>query len=161
MSKILNKIKEFFIRLGRSIKYIFVDRPEDIEEIVSFSGSLRIANLNKEQINHYSNVLHKNDAKAQEKIQNSLCFIVLGSIFLILGFIFIVLSLRKRINRIVGFNFASMQFFVCVVCFIIGIFLLTLGLYKAIKAVNRRKQYHHYIMLLSRRDNELKENLKK
>ncbi len=156
MKKILSAIKEFFKKIGLSIKYMFVDRPEEVEELVSFSGSQRIANLNQEEVSNYSNILHKNDAKAMEKIQNSLCYIVVGAIFFVLGFIFIFLCFKKRSNRIIGFNFVSLQFVICVVCFAIAAILLILGLYKAITAYNRRKQYNHYIMLLSRRDMELK-----
>ena len=156
MAKIVEKINEFFINTGHSIKYMFVDKPENEEEIVSFSGKQKITNLTKEQVSHYSNVLHKNDAKAAEKISNSLCYVVIGAILLVVGFIFIFLSLQKYLNRIRGINFASIPFVLCVVCLVLGCAILLLGVYKVITAHNRRKQYQHYINLLAKRDKELR-----
>ena len=112
-----DKIKEIFHKFIDFFVYMFKDKPENVEEIISFTGENKISNLDSEKISYFSNILHKNDAKASEKIQSSLCYVVLGAIFAVIGIIFIFLSLRKRLNRIIGINFASVQFVVCVVSY--------------------------------------------
>ena len=152
-----DKIKEIFHKIIDFFVYMFKDKPENVEEIISFTGENKISNLDSEKISYFSNILHKNDAKASEKIQSSLCYVVLGAIFAVIGIIFIFLSLRKRLNRIIGINFASVQFVVCVVCLILGAFLLTLGILKALNANKKRKSYRTYIGLLAKREKDLKE----
>lgn len=91
------------------------------------------------EVGKYSQAAHKRDTEGYDLSQNALCFTVLGGITLIVGILFIFLSLKKRKNAIVGVNFASLQFIICVICLAAGLTLLTIGGVLLAKALRKRK----------------------
>lgn len=99
------------------------------------------SDIDEKQASKLSEFYHQDDVKEYDKIQNGLCFSVLGSISIIVGLLFIVLSLQRRVNKIVGINFASLQFVICVVCLVLGVSLLVYGLIKIILAKIKRSKY--------------------
>lgn len=94
----------------------------------------------KEEATALSRKAHKADEKQYNIIQNAMCFVVLGSISLITGIIFIFLSFKKVRNKFAGLDFMSLQFYICIICLLVGIGLLSYGLFKAIKSYKARKQ---------------------
>ncbi len=102
----------------------------------------------KDEISKYSRQLHRIDNEEYNRSQNSLCFVVIGGIVLIIGIIFIFLSLLKRRNIIVGINFLSLQFFICVISLVVGSICLIYGIVKFIKTFKTRKQIHTKINIL-------------
>lgn len=148
-NKILEKIKDGFFLALRKIKEFFVGSPEEKEEVVTiFDDGTDLMSLSSDEVRHYSKVLHANDTKAYDKIQNGLCLVVLGSISLIVGFLFIFLSLLRVRNTIIGINYASIQFVVCVLCLAIALVLLSVGIPRCIGAHNRRKKYETQIKVI-------------
>ncbi len=117
--------------------------PHCHSDLVSFDS------LNKEQASELSDKLHSNDVKEYDKGQNSLCFVVLGIISLIIGGLFIVLSLQRRRNKIVGINYQSLAFVICIVTLILGFILLIWGLVKYFNAHLKRKEYKKAIETLA------------
>lgn len=108
-----------------------------------------IDTLTPSQASELSEKLHSLDVVEYDKGQNAMCFVVLGGIALIIGALFIVLSLKRKNNAIVGFNFASIQFAICIVSFVVGGLLLGYGLVKVILANMKRKQYKETISIIS------------
>ncbi len=98
-----------------------------------------VDSIGNEEISTYSQAAHKRDIAGYDLSQNALCFEVLGGISLIVGVLFIFLSLKKRRNTIIGINFASLQFVICVICLALGITLLTIGTINLLKSQKIRK----------------------
>ena len=98
-----------------------------------------VDSIESEEISSYSQAAHKRDIAGYDLSQNALCFEVLGGISLIVGILFIFLSLKKRRNSIIGINFASLQFVICVLCLTLGIILLTIGTINLLKSQKIRK----------------------
>ncbi len=109
--------------------------------------------ISAEDVSIYSQAAHKRDTKGYDLSQNALCFEVLGAISLIVGILFIFLSLQKRRNKIVGINFASLQFVICVLCLAAGVVLLTIGTVNLVRSQLMRKAAKkdiNYLATLSR-----------
>jgi len=106
-------------------------------------------NIEQEEVTKLSEYYHQQDVKEYDKIQNGLCFSVLGTISIIVGCLFIVLSFVKKKNKIVGINMASLQFVICVICLILGISLLTYGLVRIFMALDKRLKYKNVIKELA------------
>ncbi len=102
-------------------------------------GEHYLDSIDKEDISTYSQAAHKRDIAGYDLSQNALCFEVLGGISLIVGILFIFLSLKKRRNTIIGINFASLQFVICVICLLAAIVLLTIGTINLVKSQKIRK----------------------
>lgn len=98
-----------------------------------------VTEIQPNEVSKYSQAAHRRDTEGYDLSQNALCFEVLGGITLIVGILFIFLSLKKRKNAIVGINFASLQFVICVLCIAAGLTLLTIGAVLLIKALKKRK----------------------
>lgn len=144
--KVWESIKIFFTV---KIKEFFVGKEEEKEvEVTIFNDGTFYKGLSYEETRFYSKILHANDTKAYDKTQNGLCLIVLGGISLIVGILFIFLSLQRRTNVIIGINFLSIQFVVCIICLLIAIVLLSTGIPRVVGAYNRRKKYHTWIQKL-------------
>lgn len=108
-----------------------------------------IDTLTPTQASELSEKLHSLDVVEYDKGQNAMCFVVLGGIAIIIGALFIVLSLKRKNNAIVGFNFASIQFAICIISFVIGGVALGYGLFKLINSNMKRKQYKETISIIS------------
>ena len=121
--------------------------PKCQEELLNISKNN--TDIPSSKVSELSNFYHQDDVREHEKVQNGLCLVVLGSISLIIGVLFIILSLKKRTNKIIGINFASLQFIICVICLTIGIILLVYGLVKIILAQNKRSKYKIIIQELA------------
>ena len=93
-----------------------------------------------EEISHYSREAHNHDIDGYNRKENALCFVVIGAIVFIIGLLFIFLSLKKKANAIVGVNFGSFAFVICVAGIAIGATLLTIGIVRLVKALRIRRQ---------------------
>lgn len=107
-----------------------------------------VTEIQPNEVSKYSQAAHRRDTEGYDLSQNALCFEVLGGITLIVGILFIFLSLKKRKNAIVGINFASLQFVICVLCIAAGLTLLTIGAVLLIKALKKRKSAKKDIVYL-------------
>lgn len=72
-----------------------------------------------------------------------------GGIALIIGVLFIFLSFKKKINTIVGIDYKSLQFYVCIIALAGGLFCLVYGLIKLFKALKKRKELKETINTLN------------
>lgn len=130
-----------------SLHRVFVDGvidckngPDDIVDIPPTEES---------EIRAYSKEAHNRDILGYDKSQNALCFVVIGGIVLAIGILFIFLSLKKKVNKIVGINVASFQFVICVICLAVGLGLLITGITFLIKALSLRKRAKKEIAYIS------------
>lgn len=98
-----------------------------------------VSEVQPDEVSKYSQAAHKRDTQGYDLSQNAMCFEVLGGISLIIGILFIFLSLKKRVNVIIGMNFASLQFVICVICLALAVGLLATGTTLLIKALSKRK----------------------
>ena len=98
------------------------------------------SSLSYEELSELSNEDHRQDTKEYDKQQNALALVVLGSLSLICGFLFLILSVRRVMNKTRGIDTSSLQFFVCISCFVIAAGLLAYGLFRFFRAFIKRKQ---------------------
>lgn len=106
------------------------------------------------EVSSFSQAAHRRDTEGYDLSQNAMCFEVIGGIVLIIGILFIFLSLKKSRNQIVGVDFASLQFVICVACLLGGVVCLTIGTILLIKALKKRKSAKRdiaYLGTLSRK----------
>lgn len=108
-----------------------------------------VSSLKKEEASQLSKIAHSNDICEYNKTQNAMCYVVLGGISLVVGVLFIFLSLKKKVNKIVGINVNSLQFYICIICLAIGVVCLAYGLIRLFMALNKRKIYKKEIALLN------------
>ena len=105
-----------------------VEKFEVIDKNISLEGSSSKEDvLTTQEKSSLSRKAHSEDILQYNKEQNALCFVVFGVIALIVGVLFIFLSLKKRVNVITGIDYASLQFYVCVICLAGGLFCLVFG----------------------------------
>lgn len=109
-----------------------------------------IASLNEEERHEVSKALHKKDLEAFDKKENALCFIVIGSILAVIGCLFIFLSFKKKMNKIVGIDTMSLQFWVMIIAFVIAVGCLTYGFIRFFKALKARKTCRNRINQLTK-----------
>lgn len=105
--------------------------------------------LSQEEIREFSRDAHGRDTDGYNKSQTAACFLVIGGIALIIGILFAFLSLQRKVNVIVGINYLSLQFFVCVIGCVSGVACLTIGLIKIILAHKERQIAERDIRVLS------------
>lgn len=118
-----------------------VEKFEVIDTDVSLEGTPSKEDvLTSNEKSALSRKAHSEDIAQYNKEQNALCFVVFGVIALIIGVLFIFLSLKKRINVIVGIDYTSLQFYVCVICLAGGLFCLIFGLVRFFMAFNKRRE---------------------
>ena len=103
-------------------------------------GALESETPSKEEISYYSREAHNHDIDGFNRKENALCFVVIGAIVFVIGLLFIFLSLKKKANAIVGVNFGSFAFVICVAGIAIGATLLTIGIVRLVKALKIRRQ---------------------
>lgn len=143
----LNNTKAFFTgKYFVSIKNKHAERKKELDDVLNLEEM--DGKYTKDEISSISRKLHKIDNEEYDITQNGLCFFVVGLIFLGIGILFIFLSLLKRVNVIIGINFLSLQFFICVISLLIAIACLTYGLTKFILAYNVRKKILRKINVL-------------
>ena len=105
--------------------------------------------LSDEELGEISEKAHHDDIKQYDVQQNSLAFVVLGGIALICGILFLILSFRRVMNKLRGIDTASLQFFVCIACFVLAVGLLSIGLTRFIIATVRRTRLRREIAQVS------------
>lgn len=113
-----------------------------------------VEKIKPSEVSSFSQAAHRRDTEGYDLSQNAMCFEVIGGIVLAIGILFIFLSLKKSRNQIVGVDFASLQFVICVVCLIGGIVSLSIGTIWLIKALKKRKDAKRdiaYLATLSRK----------
>lgn len=99
-----------------------------------------VDSIEKEDISSFSQAAHKRDTAGYDLSQNAMCYEVLGGISLIVGILFIFLSLKKRRNVIVGLNFGSLAFVICLICLVLAAVLLIIGTHNLLKSQKIRKE---------------------
>lgn len=97
-----------------------------------------------------SQELHKESQRQYDKIQNSLCFVVIGTILVIIGIIFIFLAYKRENNELVGIDITSLAFYICVIALGVGGVLLIYGLVKLLISLAKRKKVLAAINKLSK-----------
>lgn len=105
--------------------------------------------MSDEELGALSEKDHHEDVKHYDVQQNSLAFVVLGSISLICGILFLILSFRRVMNKVKGIDTASLQFFVSIACFVLAVGLLSIGLTRFIIATVRRTRLKKEIAQVS------------
>lgn len=105
--------------------------------------------LTKEEASAFSKKYHQQDVEAYDKGQNGMCYIVIGTIFAIISIIFVFLAQKKKFNKIVGLDYASLQFYIFIITAIIAVICLALGLYRLYVSVKKRKDLKHRINVLN------------
>lgn len=127
-----------------------VEKFEVIDKNISLEGSSSKEDvLTAQEKSSLSRKAHSEDILQYNKEQNALCFVVFGVIALIVGVLFIFLSLKKRVNVITGIDYASLQFYVCVICLAGGLFCLVFGLIRFFMAFAKRKELKETINSLN------------
>ena len=105
--------------------------------------------LSDEELGKLSEKDHHEDVKHYDVQQNSLAFIVLGAISLICGILFLILSFRRVMNKVKGIDTASLQFFVCIACFVLAVGLLSIGITRFVIATVKRTRLRKEIAQVS------------
>lgn len=113
------------------------------EKVIDYSS------LSYAELSEMSNNDHRQDSKEYDNQQNALALTMIGLIALICGVLFLILSTKKVMNKTQGIDYTSLQFFVCIACFVAAIVLLTLGLVRFFKAHKRRLQLKKEIAEIS------------
>lgn len=96
--------------------------------------------LSEAELSQISRDDHQEDTRQYDKQQNALCLVMIGAICLVCAILFLILSFKRVMNKMGGIDPLSLQFFVCIACFVAAIVLLTIGLIRFFKAHNIRKQ---------------------
>ena len=96
--------------------------------------------LSEAELSQISRDDHQEDTRQYDKQQNALCLVMIGAICLVCGILFLILSFKRVMNKMGGIDPSSLQFFVCIACFVAAIVLLSIGLIRFFKAHNIRKQ---------------------
>lgn len=91
-----------------------------------------------EELAIYSRVAHSNNSRGFHKLQNGLCWVVIGLIIALVGGLFIFLSLKKEANVVQGIDFAKPQWYVCVTFLSIGGVMLLVGTVISLLSINIR-----------------------
>ncbi|MCQ2815423.1 MAG: hypothetical protein MJ227_04050 [Bacilli bacterium] len=110
-----------------------------------------ISSFDDDEKHEISKLMHKIDLKAYNNKENALCFIVIGGICLTIAFLFIFLSLKKRMNKYVGLDYTSLQFFIMIALFAVAALCLTYGIIRLILALKVRHQCKKKIIALSKK----------
>lgn len=119
-----------------------------IKEEEQFSSEVAV--LTSDEKHEVSKALHKKDLEAYDKKENALCFIVIGSIAAVVATLFIFLSFKKRMNKIVGIDTMSLQFWVMIILFVIAAVCLTYGFIRFFQALKARKTCKNRINQLTK-----------
>ena len=92
---------------------------------------------------------HQEDTHQYDNQQNALCLVMIGAICFVCSILFFILSFVRKMNKMAGIEFASLQFIVCVACLAAAAVLLTLGLLRFFKAHKIRKALHEEIIAVN------------
>ena len=106
--------------------------------------------LSEAELSQISRNDHQEDTRQYDKQQNALCLVMIGAICLVCAILFLILSFKRVMNKMGGIDPSSLQFFVCIACFVAAIVLLSIGLIRFFKAHNIRKQLRVEIDTVSR-----------
>lgn len=106
--------------------------------------------LSEAELSQISRDDHQEDTRQYDKQQNALCLVMIGAICLVCAILFLILSFKRVMNKMGGIDPSSLQFFVCIACFVAAIVLLSIGLIRFFKAHNIRKQLRVEIDTVSR-----------
>ena len=92
---------------------------------------------------------HQEDTHQYDNQQNALCLVMIGAICFVCSILFLLLSFERKMNKMAGLQPASLQFVVCVACFVAAAALLTVGLTRFYKAHKIRKSLHEEIIAVN------------
>ena len=106
--------------------------------------------LSYDELSELSNEDHRKDTKEYDKQQNALALVMIGGLSLICGILFLILSVRRVMNKTRGIDTSSLQFFVCIACFVAAVALLSYGLFRFFRAFIARKQLRNEIDEISK-----------
>jgi len=105
------------------------------EEIVS-----EVEIMTEEDRVKKSHALHAENKKVIYKKNTGFSLIALATILLIIGAAFIPLSLKRVRNRIEGFDFLSLAFFICIIAFTISLVLYIFGIILVVRSMKRSSE---------------------
>ena len=92
---------------------------------------------------------HQEDTHQYDNQQNALCLVMIGAICFVCSILFLLLSFERKMNQMAGLQPASLQFVVCIACFVAAATLLTIGLTRFYKAHKIRKSLHEEIIAVN------------
>lgn len=121
-------------------------------ELIDYTG------WSEEDLSKKSRDDHQKIVQELDKQDNALCLVVIGGIVLVCAILFLILSFKRTKNKMGGIDPTSLQFFICVACFIAAAVLLAFGLYRTIKTVLRRKELRQDIANIAKTRNAMKSN---
>ena len=107
------------------------------------------ASLPYDELSQISRDDHQEDTRQYDNQQNALCLVMIGAICFVCSILFLILSFKRKMNKMAGIDPASLQFVVCIACFVAAAVLLTIGLVRFFKAHKIRKQLHEEILEVS------------
>ena len=107
------------------------------------------ASLSYDELSQISRDDHQEDTHQYDNQQNALCLVMIGAICFVCAILFLILSFKRKMNKMAGIDPASLQFVVCMACFVAAAVLLTIGLVRFFKAQKIRKQLHEEILEVS------------
>ncbi len=96
--------------------------------------------MEEEEKRKVSKQLHKESQELYDKIQNALCFVVIGGIFFIIGVIFIFLSFKRENNVMTSIDVSSLAFYIMVIGLAVGTVLGGYGIIKVIVSTYKRDE---------------------
>ena len=82
---------------------------------------------------------HQEDVRQYDIQQNALCLVVIGGICFVCALLFLILSVVREKNKVTGIDPTSLPFYVSIGCFAAAAILLSIGLYRFLKAHSKRK----------------------
>ena len=103
----------------------------------------------QDELTIYSRVAHNNATNGYQKLQNALCFVVIGAILAAIGGLFIFLSLDKINDTILGIRFDKPQIYVAIIFLSIGGASLLFGCCKVVFALIKRSKAKNDIAYIS------------
>lgn len=101
---------------------------------------------------------HQSIVETMDNRDNALCLVVLGGISLVVSVLFFILSFKRKFNKLAGIDTGSLQFYVCIICGIIGIYLLTIGLVFVIANRKYRIAYNKEIAAIAKLKDKMADN---
>ena len=97
---------------------------------------------------------HQEDVRQYDIQQNALCLVVIGGICFVCALLFLILSVVREKNKVTGIDPTSLPFYVSIGCFAAAAILLSIGLFRFLKAHSKRKALKEEIMKVTKLKSE-------
>ena len=109
-----------------------------------------LGSLSYDDLTEKSRKDHQSIVKTLDNQDNGLCLVVLGGIAIVVSILFFILSFKRKMNKPVGIDAASLQFWICIICVVGGVTLLTLGLVHVLTNLKYRIAYKKEIAAIAK-----------